>query len=298
MSKVQLVMTEQRQSINLSVLLLIYCNIQTMYFIKVLCVYGLVSLLYVSVYNYQLSIYLSIRRPLSIAIYYTGDEGGMATAVLGNIGEFVPEKEDWTQYATRLRYFFTMNSIIEESAKKAMLLTVVGPAVFRTLTSLVSPATVDDKTFKELTDTLEQYYSPKPSEIVQWFRFNTRCRQLTESVSAFVTELRSLAQHRNYGDSLNSMLRDRLVCGVNDVQMQRQLLRVKDLDFEKVYTTSLAIEAALRDTHTCSTLQQQQQCVSSLRDEEAVVQSFSIPTSRVNKWTRDNHVFAVVAGTM
>ena len=99
----------------------------------------------------------------------------MATAVLGNIGEFVQEKEDWTQYATRLRYFFTVNSITEESAKKAMLLTVVGPAVFRTLTSLVSPATVDDKTFKELTDTLEQYYSPKPSEIVQRFRFNTKC---------------------------------------------------------------------------------------------------------------------------
>ena len=101
----------------------------------------------------------------------------MATAVLGNIGEFVPEKEDWTQYATRLRYFFTMNSIIEESAKKAMLLTVVGPAVFRTLTSLVSPATVDDKTFKELTDMLEQYYSPKPSKIVQRFRFNTQQSQ-------------------------------------------------------------------------------------------------------------------------
>ena len=64
-------MIEQRQSINLSVLLLIYCNIRTMYSIKVLCVYGLVSLSYVSVYNHQSSIYLSIRRPLSIAIYYT-----------------------------------------------------------------------------------------------------------------------------------------------------------------------------------------------------------------------------------
>ena len=54
--------------------------------------------------------------------------------------------------------------------------------------------------------------------------------------------------------------------------MQRQLLR--DLDFEKAYTTSLAIEAALRDMHTCSTLQQQQQGASSSKDEEAVVQKF------------------------
>ena len=49
---------------------------------------------------------------------------------------------------------FTENSITEEPAKKAMLLTVVGPAMFRTLTPLVSLATVDDKMFKELTDTL------------------------------------------------------------------------------------------------------------------------------------------------
>ena len=39
----------------------------------------------------------------------------------------------------------------------------------------------------------------------------------TESVAAFVTELRALAKHCNYhADSLDSLLRDRLVCGIND----------------------------------------------------------------------------------
>ena len=149
----------------------------------------------------------------------------MATIPFGNIGEFDPDKEEWSQYATRLRYFFAANGITTEDTKKAMLLTVVGPATFKTLRSLVSPASVDDKTYKQLGEELQKFYSPKPSEIVQRFKFNSRCRQPTESVAAFVTELRALAKHCNYhADSLDSLLRDRLVCGINDTQMQRRLL--------------------------------------------------------------------------
>ena len=76
----------------------------------------------------------------------------MATIPFGNIGEFDPDKEEWSQYATRLRYFFAANGTATEDTKKAMLLTVVGPATFKTLRSLVSPASVDDKTYKQLGD--------------------------------------------------------------------------------------------------------------------------------------------------
>ena len=61
----------------------------------------------------------------------------MATIPFGNIGEFDPDKEEWSQYATRLRYFFAANGIATEDTKKAMLLTVVGPATFKTLRSMV-----------------------------------------------------------------------------------------------------------------------------------------------------------------
>ena len=91
----------------------------------------------------------------------------MATIPVGNIGEFVPDKEEWSQYETRLRYFFVANNIKEEAAQKAVFLTVVGPATFKTLTSLVSPASVDDKTYPQLTGELGKYYNPKPSEIVE-----------------------------------------------------------------------------------------------------------------------------------
>ena len=170
----------------------------------------------------------------------------MATIPFGNIGEFDPDKEEWSQYATRLRYFFAANGIATEDTKKAMLLTVVGPATFKTLRSLVSPASVDDKTYKQLREELQKFYSPKPSEIVQRFKFyNSRCRQPTESVAAFVTELRALAKHCNYhADSQDSLLRDRLVCGINDTQMQRRLLSEETLSFDNAFKLTLAMETA------------------------------------------------------
>jgi len=44
------------------------------------------------------------------------------------------------------------------------------------------------------------------------------------------------------------MLHDHLVCGVNDVRIQRRLLAEPDLTFKKAYEIAQAIEMADKDT--------------------------------------------------
>ena len=44
------------------------------------------------------------------------------------------------------------------------------------------------------------------------------------------------------------MLRDKLVCGINDVQIQKRLLAEDKLTFKKALDISLALEAATKDT--------------------------------------------------
>jgi len=67
---------------------------------------------------------------------------------------------------------------------------------------------------------LKDHYNPRPSEIVQRYKFNSRTRKNGETVADFVAESKKIAQHCEYGATLSQMLRDRLVCGVNDDWMQ------------------------------------------------------------------------------
>ena len=83
-----------------------------------------------------------------------------------------------------------------------------------------------------LIDKLSEHFTPAPSEIVERFQFHTRFRKPGESVTAFVSELCSIAKSCNFGDTLETMLRDRIVCGINDSIIQHRLLAEKGLSFK------------------------------------------------------------------
>ena len=98
------------------------------------------------------------------------------------------------------------------------------PSTYSLARSLLSPKLPSEKTFEEIVAVLTKHYSPTPSEVIQRFRFNSRSRKAGESVATFVAALRNLAEHCNFDDTLEKMIRDRLVCGVNDEGTQRKLL--------------------------------------------------------------------------
>ena len=49
---------------------------------------------------------------------------------------------------------------------------------------------------------------PKPSEVVQLFKFHTRTRQSGESVSTYVSQLHTIAEDCKFGIHLDRMLHD------------------------------------------------------------------------------------------
>ena len=65
---------------------------------------------------------------------------------------------------------------------------------------------------KQMTD----HYQPKPSTIVQRFKFHSCSRKPGESVATYIAELKRLSEDCEFGDFLQEMLRDRIVCGIND----------------------------------------------------------------------------------
>ena len=149
-------------------------------------------------------------------------------ALLGRLDQFDPEQE-WPQYMERLIQFFEANDITGDKAAKcrATFLSVIGPAPYKLLRSLIAPTKPTDKTFEELVAVLTKHYSPQPSEVMQRFRFNSRSRKEGESVAAYVAELCRLAEFCNFGTTLDKMLRDQLVWGIKTTASKRSSFKRK-----------------------------------------------------------------------
>ena len=171
----------------------------------------------------------------------------MASSQIGKIGEFIPSREDWTQYVERLEHFFLANDIKSADKKRAVLLTVIGPTAYRRLRNLLSPAKLGDTPYKDLVDAMKKHVNPTPSVTVQRFKFNSRVRRAEETVSTYVSELRSIAEHCNFGESLDDMLRDRLVCGINEEQTQRRLLAESKLTLKRALEIAQSLETAAQN---------------------------------------------------
>ena len=100
--------------------------------------------------------------------------------------------------------------------QRAILLSAVDASMYQLIKSLLAPNKPSEKSFNKL---VQDHHQPPLSESVQRYTFNTRSRKQGESITMYVAELRCLAEHCNYRDSLNDM-RDRLVCGMIDQRVQ------------------------------------------------------------------------------
>ncbi len=171
----------------------------------------------------------------------------MATALLCHIEQFDPAVEQWTQYVERLEQFFVANDVTGEDKKdkrRATFLSVMGRDAYNLLRSLIAPEKPSENSFEELVAVLSEHYSPKPTEVMQRYRFNSRSRKEGESVADYVAQPRKLAEFCNYGNSLDKMLRDRLVWGVKDPSIQKKLLSEPDLTLVRAIQIAQSTETA------------------------------------------------------
>ena len=152
-------------------------------------------------------------------------------ATHGTISSFDNSVEDWRSYTERFGHYCEANSITMDAQKRAVLISACGPKTYQLIRNLVSPAKPGEKGFIDIVELVTRHYSPKPSSIIQRFKFNTRVRTKDESIATYVASLRQL--YFVSCDTLEAMLRDCLVCGVNDDRIQRRLIAEPELTFGK-----------------------------------------------------------------
>jgi hypothetical protein len=165
----------------------------------------------------------------------------------GKIKEFNGEHEEWKHYIERMNHFFEANEIEDEGKQRSIFLVSVGAKTYKLIRSLVAPEEPKSKSYEELAKLVQDHYQPKPSVIVERFKFNTRCQQQGETIPIYSAELKRLSENCELGSNLNEMLRDRIVCGTSDHRIQRRLLAEPKLTLKRALDLAIAIETSEKD---------------------------------------------------
>ena len=167
--------------------------------------------------------------------------------MLGFMDAYNPDTDDWSAYIERLDLFFLANEI-KDDKKVAVLLTVLGTKAYSLLRTIIAPSKPAEKTYKQLVDTMKSYVEPKPIVITKRFRFHHRDQKEGETLVQYLAQLRKLTEHCEFQDNLEETLRDRLVCRMLSVPIQKRLLAEKDLTLQKAMEIAQGMEAATKQS--------------------------------------------------
>lgn len=150
-------------------------------------------------------------------------------------------KTTWSRWVERFQLALEIFGA-DRARRKKYVLHFMGSETYNVLCDRIYPKTPNQLLYKEVVDTLQEYFDPVPNEILENYRFHL-CKQKEEqSCDDFIKELRRLSAHCNFGAYLETALRNQFVFGLKNNHMRVRLLEKKDLTLEKAVETVKAME--------------------------------------------------------
>ncbi|KAL4721170.1 hypothetical protein ACJJTC_004946 [Scirpophaga incertulas] len=104
--------------------------------------------------------------------------------------------------------------------------------------------------FKKVLQEFDKYFIPRKNVVFNRYQFFKREQIEIESFDAFLTELRILANKCDFGDQLDSLVRDRIIIGVKDKALQERLLRENNISLEKTIEMCRICEISKKEVET------------------------------------------------
>ena len=118
----------------------------------------------------------------------------------------------------------------------------MGEETYSLLRSLIAPVKPTRKSYTDLARVLENHLKPKALIIAERLKFYERSQGNEESISDFIAAIRKLSLKCEFGEFLSEALRDRLVCGIQDVRIRKRLPVEKDSTWDKALEISKSLE--------------------------------------------------------
>lgn len=160
---------------------------------------------------------------------------------------FFKESDDWESFIERLEYHFIAKKIETPEMKRAVLMTSIDEATYKLIKALCAPKKPSEHSFDEITKLVENQLKPKPSELMERYKFNRARQEPTESIAEFAAKLRQLAINCNFETNWKTAMRDQFACGIRDDSTRFELFKDKTITFEKALEEALAREEATKN---------------------------------------------------
>ena len=160
----------------------------------------------------------------------------------------VKSVENWYD---RFSLYALTNKDINEDNETAYYLTLAGEEAYLLLKDLAFPKEISKLKAKELHLLLLKHIKPTQFEVTERATFHKIVREPEERMKDFLLRIQQQASNCQFGDQLESQMRDRIVAGVNDEEVERKLLIRKELTFKnasQILIDSDSISAVIKST--------------------------------------------------
>uniref|UniRef100_A0A914VKS3 RNA-directed DNA polymerase n=1 Tax=Plectus sambesii TaxID=2011161 RepID=A0A914VKS3_9BILA len=118
-----------------------------------------------------------------------------------------------------------LGKYVEDHDKSAVLLCALDITVQRTVMALISPTTLEDATYKEMIEALDNHYKVTPIPLAEYFKLFSARQSTGQSYPEYAVHLRALASSCTWPILLNRALAIIFVMGIQDDRLRQQLLQ-------------------------------------------------------------------------
>lgn len=147
--------------------------------------------------------------------------------------------DSWNKWRKGFKIYFEACELVKKSPiiQINILLHVVGEQCRELYEQFnVKCLTVDD-----LLSKFTEYFEQKKNITVERHKFFTRDQNENETIEQYVYDLKKLATTCEFGLLCDSLIKDRLICGITNVGIRERLLRESDLTLEKAMDICRAV---------------------------------------------------------
>ena len=153
--------------------------------------------------------------------------------------------ENWERWKKEFKFYLTATESDEkgEDVKTSRLLTTIGEKARDVYYTFTFATEGDDMKLDPVIAKFDEYFSPRKNQPYTRFKFFTYNQANGQTIDEYVTELKSRSRHCEFGTLKESLIRDRIVAGIQDAKVRERLLRETDLSLDKAISICRASEA-------------------------------------------------------